>query len=103
MLALHDDVTPSIVELCREWQGIKVWPVLYVRYESANPLDDPFKTFDAHIPVAHSIFLRQQPELDADRSNPHYPGVSRLAERLLQANAKFIRDKSGLCLLRFIP
>ena len=38
MVALHDEVTPTIESLCREWQGIKVWPVLFVRYESANPL-----------------------------------------------------------------
>ena len=29
MVAVHDDVTPTIESLCREWQGIKVWPVLF--------------------------------------------------------------------------
>ena len=48
MLALHDDITPTIESMCREWQGLKVWPVLFVRYESANPLDELFKIFDAH-------------------------------------------------------
>ena len=36
MQALYHDATPSIETLCREWHGIKVWPVLYVRYESAK-------------------------------------------------------------------
>ena len=37
MVALHDDVTPTIENLCQELHGIKVWPVLFVRFESANP------------------------------------------------------------------
>ena len=61
--AFYNDITPSIESLCREWQGIKVWTVLYVRYESANPLDEHYKNFDAHIPISHSIFLYHQPEL----------------------------------------
>lgn len=87
MLTLHDDVTPSIVELCREWQRIKIWFVLYVRSESSNHLDDPLKTFTGHIPVTHLIFLHLQPEVAADRSTPHYSGLSRLSERLFEANA----------------
>ena len=98
LVALHDDVSPTIESLCREWQGIKVWPVLFVRYESANPLDEPFKIFDAHLPATHSICFHYQPELYANRSNPHYPAIQRLANRLLEANAKFIRGKSGLVL-----
>ena len=31
MLALNDDITPTIESFCREWQGVKVWPVLFVR------------------------------------------------------------------------
>ena len=98
MVALHDDVTPTIETLCQEWHGIKVWPVRFVRYESANPLDEHFKNFDAHLPVAHSIFLYYQPELYANRSSPYYSDIQRLAQRLLEANAKFIRGKSGLVL-----
>ena len=98
MVALHDDVSPTIDSMCREWQGIKVWPVLFVRYESANPLDKPFKIFDAQLPATHSIFLHYQPELYANRPNPHYPAIQRLAQRRLEANTKFIRGKSGLVL-----
>ena len=98
MAALSKDLTNTIEEQCREWHGVKVWPVLFVRYESANPLDEHFKTFDAHLPVSHSIFLYNQPELYANRINPCIPSLNRMAERLLEANAKFIRGKSGLVL-----
>ena len=56
------------------------------------------KHFDAHLPISHSIFLYHQPELYTDRSNPYHPGINRLIEKLLAANAKFIRGKSGLML-----
>ena len=56
----------TIEFLYREWQRIKVWPVLFVRYESANPLDKLFKMFDAHLLATHSIFLHYQPELYAN-------------------------------------
>ena len=51
-------------------------------------------TYQHHI----QFFFHYQPELYANRSNPHYPGIQRLAQRLLEANAKFIRGKSGLVL-----
>ena len=57
MAALINDVTDTIEAQCRDWHGVKVWPVLFVRYESANPLDEQFKTFDAYLPVSHSIFF----------------------------------------------
>ena len=98
MAALSNDLTNTFETPCREWHGVKVWPVLFVRYESVNPLDEHFKTFDAHLPVSHSIFLYNQPELYADRINPYIAGLNRMAERLLEANAKFIRGKSGLVL-----
>ena len=98
MAAISDDVTDTIEAQCREWHGVKVWPVLFVRYESANPLDEHFKTFDAHLPVSHSNFLYIQPELYDDRINPYLAGLNRMAVRLLEANAKFIRGKSGLVL-----
>ena len=98
MAALSDDVIDTIETECREWHGVKVWPVLFVRYESANPLKDYFKIFNAHLPVSHSIFLYNQPELYIDRINPYIAGLNRMAERLLETNAKFIRGKSGLVL-----
>ena len=98
MDALWSDILPTIKSLCLEWYGFKVWPVLLFRYESANPLDDAFKSFDAHLPVFHSVFLYNQPELYANRTSPYDAGLLRLAERLLAANAKFIRGKSGLVL-----
>ena len=75
-----------------------MWPVLLVRYESANPLDEHFKIFDAQLPATNFIFLHYQPELYSIRLNPHYPGMQRIPQRLLEANAKLIRGKSGLVL-----
>ena len=98
MAALPTDLTLTITNLCRLWHGIKVLPVLYVRYESANPLDESFKMFNAHLPVTHTIFLHNQPELNSNHANPHFAGISRLAKRILEANTKFIRGKSGLVL-----
>ena len=68
------------------------------RYESANQLDESFKMFNAHLPVAHTIFLHSQPKLISNQTKPHLSGISRLAERILEANAKFNRGKSGLVL-----
>ena len=70
----------------------------YLFGTSANPLDEPFKIFDVHLPAPDFIFLHYQPELYAIRSNPHYPAIQRQAQRLLEANAKFICGKSGLVL-----
>ena len=90
MAALSNDLISTITTLCRIWHGIKVWPVLYVRYESANPLDENFKIFNAYLPVAHTIFIHSQPELNLNRTNTHFAKISRLAERISEANAKFI-------------
>ena len=98
MVAVYADVTPVIENLCQVWHGIKVWPLLFVRYESANPLDEHFKNFDAHLPIAHSIFLDSLPDLYANRSNPYYPGIQHFTQRLLEANDKFMCGKSGLVL-----
>ena len=98
MAALPNDLISTINTLCRLWHGIKVWPVLFVRYESGNPLDESFKMFNAHLPVAHTIFLHNQPELKSNQTNPHFAGISLLAERILETNAKLIRGKSGLVL-----
>ena len=70
MSSLPQDITPTIKKLCRDLQGVKVWPVLFVRYESANPLDEPFKIFDSHLPVSHSIFFQNQPEVGLQLRNP---------------------------------
>ena len=98
MAALSNDLSDTIEAQCRDWHGVKVWVILFVRYESANPLDEYFKTFDAHLPVSHSIFLYNKLELYADRINPYIAGLNCMAERLLEANAKFTRGKSGLVL-----
>ena len=100
MAALSNDLTNTIEVQCRDWHGVKVWPVLFVRYESANSIDEHFKIFDAHLPVLHSIFLYNKLELYADRINPYIAVLNRMAELILEANAKFIRGKSGLVLAK---
>ena len=57
MAALSNEVSDTIEAQCHDWHGVKVWSVLFVRYESSNPLDEPFKTFDAYLPVSYLIFL----------------------------------------------
>ena len=98
MAAFVNDLINTIEAQCRKWHSVKVWPVLFVRYESANSLDDYFKTFNAHLPVFHSIFLFNQPELYAEQINLYIDGLNRMAELLFEANAKFFRGKSGLVL-----
>ena len=96
--AFTSDLSPTIETLCEEWNGVKVWTVLYARYESANPMDEHFKVIDAYLPVEHTIFLRQAADVDADGENPHHHGLYLLAQRLLAINAKFVRGKSSLVL-----
>ena len=98
MSAFTIDLTPTIESLCEEWNGVKVWTVLYARYESANPMDEHFKVIDAYLPVEHTIFLRQAADVDYNGQNPHHHGLNLLAQRLLAINAKFIRSKSSLVL-----
>ena len=72
--------------------------MLYARCESANLLDEHYKIFDAYLPVQHTIFFRQQPEIDADGFNTYSQRLNLLGQRLLSLNAKFIRGKSSLVL-----
>ena len=57
--AFLKDVTLTIEAQCCEWHGVTVWPVRFVQYESEYPLDEHFKTFDAHFQVSHLIFFFQ--------------------------------------------
>ena len=72
--------------------------VLFVRNKSANMLEKPLQIFDCFLPFPNSIFFHYQPELYANRSKPHYSAIKCLAQRHLEANAKFICGKSGLVL-----
>ena len=80
--------------------GVKVWKVLYARYESANPMDEHFKVINAYLPVEHTIFLRQAADVDGNGQNPHHHGLNLFAHRLLAINPKFIRGKSSLVLAK---
>ena len=62
--AFTTDLTPTIESLCEEWDVVKVWTVLYARYESANLMDEHLKVIDAYLPVEHTIFLRRAADVD---------------------------------------
>ena len=95
MEKIQTDVQRYVSKASRALNGIKVWPMLYVRYESANPLEENFKTFEAYLPAASGIFFPIDRELEC---KPHGAVLQRLADRLLASNAKFIRHRSGLVL-----
>ena len=95
--ALVADIGPALKRICSEMKGIKVWPSLHVRYESANPLDTISKSVEAHLGVAGRIFEHEQTTLEGARSM--YAGqINQFAAGIRNSNAKFIRDKSGLML-----
>ena len=88
------DIVPTIVKLCDELKCLKIWPSLHVRYESANPLAEPFLYGDAHLRAPHSIFHRVSPNTE----HPYKHEIARFSEMMRTSNAKFIRDGSGFIL-----
>ena len=88
------DIVPTIVKLCDELKCLKIWPSLHVRYESANPLAEPFLYGDAHLRAPHSIFHRVSPNTE----RPYKHEIARFSEMMRTSNAKFIRDGSGFIL-----
>ena len=56
--------------------------------------------YNAHLPVAYTISLYNQPELNNNKTNFHFAEIFCLAEQILVAIAKFIRGKSGLVLAK---
>ena len=94
MGALVSDISPTLVRLCEQFKCLKIWPSLHVRYESANPLANPFLYGDAHLPAVHSIFHRCPPYTE----EPYKAEMERFAEAIKISNAKFIRDGSGFIL-----
>ena len=98
MEALPNDIGPSIEQLCTQYHGIKLWAYLKVRYESANPLDIPFKSFEPFLPASHIILYDINHSAHDPQYNPHARQLKTIIERLLASNAKYIREKSGLVL-----
>ena len=94
--ALVPDIAPTLELLCEELKCMKVWPSLHVRYESANPTEEHFKSVDAHLRVPALIFERRQTSISGERS--YVWQLQHFANGFRNANAKFIRDKSGLIL-----
>ena len=92
--ALVTDISPALVRICEELKSIKVWPLLYVRYESANPTDENFKSIDTHLPIPHALFERWQ----ETGGRPYLWQMEKFARGFRNVNAKFIREKSGLIL-----
>lgn len=99
------DLGQDIASLCEEQQAIKVWLLLYVRYESANPEEqDPPKNFVAKLLVKSTDFYFCPPDIYNYNiiQSPYKAGIELLGTRLLERNAKFIRDQSGLVLTDII-
>ena len=92
--ALVSDISPALVQICEELKSIKVWPLIYVRYESANPKDENFKSIDTHLPIPHALFEQWR----ETGGRPYLWQMDKFARGFRNVNAKFIRDKSGLIL-----
>ena len=78
MAALVSDISPTIVRLCEQFKCLKIWPSLHVRYESANPLAEPFLYGDAHLRAPHSIFHR----VPLDTEHPYKHEIARFSEMM---------------------
>ena len=94
--ALVPDIAPTLEMLCEELKCMKVWPSLHVRYESANPREEHFRSIDAHLYVSALIFERFQTSISGERS--HVWQLQHFANGFRTSNSKFIREKSGLIL-----
>ena len=73
---------------------IKVLISMHVHYESANSNEDPQRYFEADLKAPFTFsYLNDNNDLVS-----YQPIVHSIAERLIQNNANFIREKSGLVL-----
>ena len=84
--------------LCTQYHGIKLWAYLIVRYESANPLDIPFNSFEPFLHASHVILYDRNQSTQNPQYNTHVRKLKTITEGLLAANAKYIREQSGLVL-----
>ena len=95
MEGIESEVLQEIISYVQQWQTIKVLISMHVHYESANPNEDPQRYFEADLnaPFTTFSYLNDNNDLVG-----YWPIVHSIAERLIQNNANFIRDKSDLVL-----
>ena len=93
------DCAPDVHKLIlKEFAPIKLWITVLVRYEPANPLDDPERHgFDQYLSAPATRVFRREGIVNLWES-PYADDLRLLTERIKIHNAKFIRDKSGLVL-----
>ena len=93
------DCAPDVHKLIlKEFAPIKLWITVLVRYEPANPLDDPERHgFDQYLSAPATRVFRREGIVNLWES-PYADDLRLLTERIKIHNAKFIREKSGLIL-----
>jgi hypothetical protein len=73
---------------------------LQVHYESVNPWDDHYKEFDQYLSSPATRIFKLDGIVNG-WENPYEYSLRLLTQRINDLNAKFIRDKSGLKLIRY--
>ena len=99
MKGLESEVLREIISFVQLWQTIKVLISMHVHYESANPNEDPQRYFEADLKAPFTTFSYHNDNNDLVN---YQPIVHSIAERLIQNNANFIREKSGLVLAAIV-
>ena len=90
---LESEVLQEIISLVQQWQIIKVLISMHVHDEFANPNQDPQRYFKADFKASFTAFFYLY---DNNNLVGYWPIVHLIAERLIQNNANFIREISGL-------
>ena len=95
MKGLESEVLQEIISFVQLWQTIKVLISMHVNYEFANPNEDPQRNFEADLKAPFTTFSYLNDKIDLVG---YWPTAHSIAERLIQNNVNFIREKSGLVL-----
>ena len=95
MEKLESEVLEEIILFVQQWQTIKVIISMQIHYESANPNQDPQRYFEADLKAPFTTFSYFN---DNNDLGSYQPIMHSIAERIIQNNANFIREKSGLVL-----
>ena len=75
--------------------SIKCWMIVKVRYEPINPDDEKHRGFDAFLASKNTRIYQLDGPVNG-WENPYMYNLRTLTERILENNANFIREKSGL-------
>ena len=75
--------------------SLKVWMIVKVHYEPVNPEDENHKGFDAYLRTRNTMISKLDGTING-WENPYEVTFRLLSDRVLQHNANFIKEKSGL-------